>query len=54
MFFFILRTELIPNEDLIEPNQFEIELSPEALEQLLGIQQDHLENMFEEEESSGE
>lgn len=34
----------------------EIEIWPEALEQLLGIQQEQglLENMFEEEESSGE
>lgn len=43
--------DLIPNEDLIKPNQIEIEFSPEDFEELLGIQQD-LEDMIEEEESN--
>jgi len=46
----IFAAELIPNEDLIKPNQ--IEFSPDAFEQLLGIQQDLLENTIEEEESN--
>lgn len=47
-------TELLPNDDddFIKPNQ-NIQFSPEEFEQLLDIQQDLLNNMVEEEQSSG-
>lgn len=48
-------TELIPNDDLIKPNQ-NIEFCPEEFEQLLDIQQDLLNNMADEaqDQSNGE
>lgn len=52
--YFFLSIELIPNDDLMKPGQYEIEFSLDEFDQLLEIQQDLLKDMNEEEPSNGE